>query len=41
MDQVNGSENDFSDAFTVGKYKLKLAVDVYETTLEMKKRVVP
>ena len=36
MDQVNGSENDFSDAFTVGKYKLKLAVCVYETTLEMK-----
>ena len=29
MHQVNDAENDFSDAFTVGKYKLKQVADIY------------
>ena len=26
---VQFEKNDYSDAFTVGKYKLKLAIDIY------------
>ena len=29
MHQVSDTEIDFSDAFTVGKYKLKQAADIY------------